>query len=151
MFRTDRGIVETRRDRVCRRDLAVAVLKNVTPRALENSDIAAADKSCGVPAKLRRGPAGLDPDHLYPPLIQKIMEQSDRIGASTDTSHEHIGKPTLGFHYLQASFTADDALKIAHHQRIRMWSQRRSKQVMRCRDIRHPVAESFVDRVLKRA
>ena len=46
---------------------------------------------------------------------------------------------------------ADHLLEIAHHHRVGMRAQRRAEQVMRRRDVGHPVAHGLADGVLERA
>ena len=48
-------------------------------------------------------------------------------------------------------FAADDRLEVAHHHRIGVRARRRADDVEGGRDVRHPVAQRLVHRVLERA
>jgi hypothetical protein len=50
---------------------------------------------------------------------------------------------------LRASFAANHAMKVANHHGIRMRPQRAAKQVISVRDVRHPIAQRFIDGVLQ--
>src|SRR5438552_1528898 len=78
MLRTDRRIVEARRNRMRRCDLSVAVLQQIAFRPLQNADRAASHKPRRVIAEIRSAAAGLDSDH--PNVVaEKLVKQSDRI------------------------------------------------------------------------
>jgi hypothetical protein len=56
-----------------------------------------------------------------------------------------------GFQNLRPRFHADDAMKIAHHGRIRMRAQGRAKQIICVAHVGDPVAHRLADGVFQRA
>ena len=62
-----------------------------------------------------------------------------------------VGKLAFGFPNLRPRLPSDDAMKIAHHGRIRMRSQHAAQQIMRGADIGDPVAHGFIDGVFQGA
>ena len=102
------------------------------------------------PSVVPRPPAST-PSIFTLAIVQKRVEQSDRIRAAAYACDQQIGQPLFRFQNLRARFDADHAMKIAHHHRIRMRAQHRAKQVMRRAYVGDPVAHRFIDRVLQRA
>jgi hypothetical protein len=51
------------------------------------------------------------------------MKQTKGVAAATDAGDEQIGQTLFAFENLLPRFLADDALKIAHHHRIRMGTE----------------------------
>src|SRR4030088_1532315 len=84
-------------------------------------------------------------------LRNERVENPEAIPPPADTRQNAIRQPALGRADLANSFFADNLMKVAHHQRIWMRSQRRPEQVMRRRDIGHPVSHGLADRVLQRS
>src|SRR5690349_17020594 len=132
VLRSYRRIVESGRDRMRLSDLPVRVLQHVTHRALQHTGTPAArsvESRC-VLAQLVAAAARFDTDHAHCLVVQERMKQADRIRAAADARHEHVRQPAFLFENLCARFASDDALKIAHHERIRMWSKRAAEQVV---------------------
>src|SRR3990170_76078 len=61
-----------------------------------------------------------------------------------------VGQPPLDGKHLLARLVADDRLELAHHERVRVRPDGAAQQVVRRRDVAHPVADRFVDRILER-
>ncbi len=95
-------------------------------------------------------PARLHADHLHGFVLEERIEQAHRIGAAADAGDEQVGQALFLFQDLPAGFVADDALEIAHHQRIGMRAIDRAEDVMRGADVGDPVAHGFVDGFLER-
>ena len=78
------------------------------------------------------------------------MEQAHRVGAAADAGDQRIRQTAFGLLHLLARLVADDALEIAHHHRIGMRARDRADAIERVLDIRDPVAQRLVHRVLER-
>src|SRR5690242_8746518 len=104
-------------------DLPIRVLQHVTHRALQYTGTSAARsvESRSVLAQLVAAAARFDTDHPHRLVVQKRMKQADRVRAAADARDEHVRQPAFLFEDLHARFAADDALKITHHEGIRMW------------------------------
>jgi hypothetical protein len=131
-------------------DLTVVVLQHVTHRSLQHTRTTATTRveTSGMLAQFISRATGLDPDHANACVSQKWMKQSNRIRPAADTRDQNVRQATFSFEHLRPRFAPDHALKITHHQRIRMWTKRTAKQVVSVPNIRDPIAQSFVDRVL---
>ena len=110
----------------------------------------AARKTRRVVAKPGPAASRFHSDHLDIFVFDEIVEEADGVASATDAGHEHIREPRFFFQDLCARFAADDRLKIANHQRIRMRPKHRAQHVIRRADIRHPIAHRFVDGVFQR-
>ncbi len=79
------------------------------------------------------------------------MEEAHGVRAAADAGDQHVGQPALGLLHLLARFLADDRLEVAHHRRIGVRARHRADAVERVADVRDPVAQRLVHRVLERA
>src|ERR1043165_1126072 len=142
MLRTNRRIIETSRDGMSRCNLAVRVLKYVAHRSLQHSRAPAAARieARRVLAQLVSRATGFDADHLHVRVAEKRMKQPDRVRAAADTRDQRIRQTAFAFENLRARLASNDTLKVAHHQRVRMWTKRAAKQVISVGHIRHPIA-----------
>ena len=115
-------------------------------------------EDAGRPAEDRRGVAPgldavagrLDDDEPDRRLADEPCEQADRVRAATDTRHRHVRQAPFHGLELRGSLIADPALQVAHDRRVRVRPHRRSEDVVRIADVRHPVAHRLVDGVLER-
>src|SRR6059058_5604871 len=103
-------------------DLTVAILQHIRKCSLKNT-WAAAIETGRVLAQFLSPTAGLHADKLDFLVAQKRMKNSHSVRPATDASDDGAGQPALCFEDLRARLAADDRLKIAHHQRIRMRPQ----------------------------
>jgi len=71
--------------------------------------------SCRVPC--------FDSQQFHVRIVQKCVEQTNRVGSASDACDEQVRQAFFGFQNLRARFDADHAVKIAHHHRVRMRSQ----------------------------
>ncbi len=149
MLRTDGGIIQTGGHGMCRYDLAVFILQNVRECSVENARPAPGEPRCMV-AKPWTASTGFNPDHSDLFIRHEIVEQADRVAAAANAGDEHIGKPSFLLQDLGSHFAADDRLKIANHEWIRMRPENRAKHVIGCADVRYPIAHRFIDGVLQR-
>src|SRR5439155_26652469 len=90
---------------------------------------------------------GPDADQLARLVANEWMKHAGRIAAAADTGDDHIGQPRDLIQALLPRLTADDRLKIPHDHRKRVRADHAAQDVMRVLDARHPIAQSFVDRI----
>src|SRR5438552_3118689 len=149
MFGADGGVIEAGGDRMGQFDLAFFVGQQKSFGALENAKSPTLKSSSmfSAPNSLA---AGFDADHAYISILQKRVEQSDRVAAAANAGDKQIGQLLRAFEDLTARFNTDNALKIAHHHRVGMRAKDRSQYIMSGADVGDPVAHCFVDRFLKR-
>src|SRR5947199_7329261 len=136
-----------------RGDLPALVLKHVAHSPLKDSGTAAATlvEACGVQAQLRARAAGFDANHTNTLIAEERIEQPNRVRAAPDARDERVGQTPFAFKNLRARFAADDALKLANHERVRVRPERAPQKVVGVRDVRNPVAQRLVDRILESA
>src|SRR5579885_3384666 len=129
------------------------VLQNVTERPLQDAGAAPARRvePRRVLAELRARAPGFDADHSDAFVAEERVKQTNRIRAAADARDERVRQATFRVENLRARLSPDDALERANHERVRVRAERAAEQVVRVRDVRHPVAQGLVDRVLERA
>src|SRR5215469_2424957 len=117
-------------------------------RTVQNAGSAAREPRC-VKAKFRATPACFDADQLYGCVTQESVENSDRVAAAADAGKDGIRQAFLTLQDLAPRLLADYAMKITNHHRIRMRSERRTKQIVCVLNVGHPIAHGFADCVLQ--
>ena len=147
---SDRRIVEARRNRMRQLDVPVLVLQHERPRALQHAR-AAAGESRGVAATPDRLAPGLDANQPHVAIADERIEDPHGVTAAADAGHDRGRQPAGELEDLRARFAADHRLELAHHQRVRMWTEHRAEQIVRVAHVGHPVAHRLVDRILERA
>ena len=131
-----------------RHHLAVLVLQQVAERAVQYAGTAARDGRRMGPA-VEATPRGLHPDQTDRVVVEG-REDPDGVAATTDAGHHRRGQaPGLGEH-LGPGLAPDHRLKLAHHQRVGMRTDRRSDHIVRAAHVGYPVADRLVGRVLQR-
>ncbi len=150
VFGADGGVIETGGNGMSGGDLAVLVLQHVGVSALEDAGARTGEtlvggQACGVFAKTLAAAARLDAHHFYVRVLEKFVEEADRVGAATDAGVKMGGQALFGGENLRASFAADDGLKIADHRRVGMRAENGAEEVMGIADVGDPVAHGFVD------
>src|SRR5438477_4952804 len=149
MFGADGGVIEPGRDGMGEFDLAFFVGQQKSFRSLEHTKPSAL-KPRGVFATSNAFATRLDADHPYLSIFEEWMKQTDGIAAAADARHQQIRLPSLAFEDLAARFNTDDALKIAHHHRVRVRAEDRAQYIMSGPDVGDPIAHRFVDRFFER-
>ena len=91
-----------------------------------------------------------DAEHLHARIIEERVEQPQRIGTAADAGDQQVGQAAGAVEHLRARFLADHALEVAHHLGVGMRAGRGADDVEGVVDIRDPVAQPFVHRVLER-
>src|SRR2546425_779898 len=150
MLGTHARIVEAGRHRMGFADLAVLVLQHEVSGAVQPAARPADDRS-RVTATRDALASGLDADQTYGLVAEKRAEDPDGVRAATHARHDRVRQAPERRDALIARLGADDRLKVADHRGIGMRPDRGAKQVIRGADVRHPVADRFVHRVLQRA
>lgn len=90
----------------------------------------------------------LDSDQPHVGVVVERAEESDGVRPSSHTCDHFVGKTTGGREELDARLVADDPLKAGHDLRIRVRADDRPDDVVGLVDVRDPVAQCLVDRVL---
>src|ERR1051325_5529161 len=105
-----------------RSSLTVVVLQDLAHRSLQPSRPAAAAgvKARRMLAQLIPRATGFDADHFDVCVAKEWMKQANRVRAATDTRDQRLRQTAFSFQKLRARLASDYALKITHHQRIRM-------------------------------
>src|SRR6266567_8134526 len=101
------------------RNLAVVILQKVTVGAMQHAGRPSGE-ACGVLAQLRPASTRFDANESNAVVSKERIEHPYRVAAATDASEQGIGQPLLAIENLRARFVANHAMKIAHHQRVRV-------------------------------
>ena len=83
-------------------------------------------------------------------MREHLEEEPDRVRSAADTRHRDVGLAPGLLPKLRERFAPDHRLEVADDHRVRMRAEHRAEDVVRRRDVRHPVADSLVDRVFER-
>jgi hypothetical protein len=154
VFRTNGRIIETRGNGMGGGDLAIFVLQDVGVGALQNARASASEalvggEACGVLAKPVAAAASLDTDHFYAGILEEFVEETNGVGAATNTGVKMRGQALFGSEDLFAGFAANDGLEIADHGGVRMRAKNGAKEIMGIADVGDPIAHGFVDGVFE--
>jgi hypothetical protein len=95
--------------------------------------------------------ARLNADQPHFLVLDKVVERSDRVTATSDACDNGIGQLALRGSKLLSDLPPDDFLKVAHDSREWMWADSGAHEIVRRRKIGHPVSHRFVDCVFERA
>src|ERR1700741_5106939 len=112
MFRSNGGVVQSRRDGMGQFYLSFFVREQKRFRSLKNTEPSAL-KSRGMLATTNSFTACFNAYHSNLSVLQEGMEQTNRIAAAADTGDEQIGRAFFALENLATRFDADDTLKIA--------------------------------------
>ena len=127
-------------------DLVLQEYTNACPAARRASRPETAPHAC---SGLMPSPPASTPTIFTELSSEERIEQADGIRAAADAGDQQIGQPLFFLQDLPPRFVADDALKIAHHDRIRMRAVSGAEDVMRGADVGDPIAHRFVDGFLQ--
>ena len=78
-------------------------------------------------------------------------EDADGVAASADAGDDFVGQPSDLVEALPTGFLADAALEVFDDRRVRVRTGRGAEQIERVGDVRGPVPQGIIDRVLERA
>jgi hypothetical protein len=122
-------------------NLSMFILEEGCHRPVQNSG-GAVDES----GRVKPGAAaGFNSEKVDVEISDESSEQPDRIGATPNTCHGHVGKPTHLFHDLSSRLLADHCLEFANQPRIRVWPDGRSEEVIGPIRVCDPRPECLVD------
>ena len=99
VFRSDSGIIKSGRNRINRCDLTVLILAEIGLHTVENAETSGIDGSCrfkGINASAR----SLTAYKLYIFVIDKMIEGTDGIGATSNAGYNRIRKSAFLFKHL---------------------------------------------------
>ena len=129
-------------------DLAVFVLQQIGLVAVQNAR-APTRQRCRV-FLVQPMPRCLDAQHPHGGIIKEGVEQADGVAAPADGRDQQIGQAANAAQHLFAGLAPDYALEIADQFGIGMRAGGGADDVECVMDIRHPVAQRLVHRVLQR-
>src|SRR3954468_11211829 len=92
----------------------------------------------------------LDADQFDCLVGYECVEDSHRVRATADARDHRLRKLSRALEHLRSRFATDYRLEVTHHARVRRGPANRSDDVMRIVDVRDPVANCLVERVLER-
>ena len=148
VLRADARVVEAGAHRVGLEDLAVLVLEEQRPGAVQHPGDAAGHRRA-VAARLEAQSPGLDADEPSR-CVEEPGEGADGVRPAADAGHHDVGVGGEHGPTLVAGLLPDDPLELADHPRVRVGPDHRPDAVVGRFDARHPVAQRLVDRVLQR-
>ncbi len=133
-------------------DLTIFILQDIRSRSMyhANSPPRRVAESRRMFARSDPTSTRFDSNEFNMLIIHKSTKDSNRIRPATHTRNDRIRQTPHFHHYLFTCFRPDHRLKLTHHRRVRVRSQRRTEQIMRIAHIRHPIADRFIDRILQR-
>jgi len=79
------------------------------------------------------------------------MEEADSVGPATDASNQEVGQAAGLGKDLLAGLAPDDALQVAHDERIRVRAEGRAEQIVGIAQGGGPVTQGLVDGILEGA
>ena len=143
------GIVQAGRDRVRLDGLAVLVLQQVGPGAVQYAHGTGGDGR-GVPAGFHTVAAGFEAVQPHAGVRDEGVEDADRVGAAADTGADRVRQLAGQVQHLLPCLDTEGADEVADHPRERVRAGRGAEQVVRVVDVGHPVAQRLVEGVLER-
>ena len=87
-------------------------------------------RQCGGVLAVEAFPRRLDPDESDSWLADEPGEQTDGVGATTDTRDGDVRQPSLDLAHLGRGLVPDDPLEVAHEGRVRVRPDRRAEHVV---------------------
>ena len=94
-------------------------------------------------------PSSFYPNHSDGVVTIEANKESDCVAPTTDASNYRIWRASVSFNILGSRFFTNDAVKLANHVWIGMWSSRGSYDVMGGFNIGNPVSHGFVKGILQ--
>src|SRR5579875_800179 len=112
-----------------RRHLAVAILQNIAVCAVQHAGRSAGEAR-RVLAEAVAAASGFNADQPHVVLFQERVKHPDGVRSAAHAGKDRIGQAAFALQNFLARLLADDAMKIAHHHRIRMCAQGGAEQIM---------------------
>src|SRR6185369_10906191 len=101
------------------RNLPRAILKDVGISSLQHARTAPT-KTRSVIAELFSSAAGFHSDQLHLLVLNKIIENADRVRSATHARNDCRGKPARHLKNLRAGVAPDNTTKLVHQRLIRL-------------------------------
>lgn len=98
---------------------------------------------------MRTFSGSFDPNDLDVLVLDERVEGTDRVTAASDTCDDRVGELARQVGHLRLDLVSDHRLEVAHDRRERSGTDRRTDEVVRRREVRHPVPHSLVDGVFE--
>src|SRR5665647_2789388 len=150
MLRADTGIIQTRRNRMGFDNLAVLILHQISPVAVQYAHRTIGGEWRGMFAGFHPQTSSLDTDEAHILIIDVGVENSHGIGAATDTGDDGIRLTPDQFRHLAPGFDTDDGLKIPHHHGIWVRTGNGAYDVKSIGNVGDPIAHGLVECILER-
>lgn len=150
VLRPDAGVVKPSTDRVRLDDLSGLRLQDIGPDTMENTRMALAQRRAVLVA-VETLAARLDADESDVLVRNEVVERANSVAASADASDDRVGELACLFVQLLLDLLTDHPLEIAHDGGEWVRADRGADEVVRVREVRDPVAQGVVHRVLERA
>ena len=155
VLRAHAGIVQAGADAVRLRHLAVVVLQNIGPVAMQHTG-AAALYGCRMLAALQSRAGCFHPDQAGVGVGDIGVKNPHGVAAAAHAGHHRVGLFVRGLHlrqhgrHLFYAFLADHALEVAHHHGVRVGAGHGTDDVEGVVHIGYPVAHGLIQCVLER-
>ena len=130
-------------------DLAVCILHQIGPVAVQHADRTVGGQWCGMLPALETMSSRFHTDQLYAGHVDVGIEHAHRIGAAADAGDHRVRLPAGQFRHLHQRFFADDSVEVAHQHRVGVRACHRADDVEGVFDVGHPVSHRLVERVLE--
>ena len=145
----DARVVEAGGDGVCLLKLPVLRLQHQAAHAVIHADPARRDRG-GVPVGVHAVPGRLDTHEAHALVRDEAREDAHGVAPAADARHHRVWESPLDVKDLRAALVADDPMEFTDHGGIGIGAHHASDEVVRVLDVRDPVPERLVDRVLER-
>mmetsp|Transcript_11920 Transcript_11920/g.22798 ORF Transcript_11920/g.22798 Transcript_11920/m.22798 type:complete len:366 (+) Transcript_11920:367-1464(+) len=149
MFRTNTGVIETGRDRMCVECLARLFLDHIRQGTLQNTRSSLGEGTAMFTILVKTVTSGFHTMQLHRFVIVKGSKGTNGVGSSTDTGNDCVGEFASLFQHLLTHFTSHDTLKVLDNGGKGMRTNGGSNQVVRVANIGYPITHGFVDGVLE--
>ena len=150
MLRPHAGVVQPGGHGVAVQHLPVVVLQQVAEGAVQHPRPPRLQAQA-VPPGVQSAAGGLHPHQPHPGVVHEVRENADGVGAATDAGDDGVRQPPGRPQDLGPGLPADDALELAHQERVRVWPGGGAENVVGVGEGGGPVAQRLVDRILEGA
>ena len=149
VFRPDARIIQPCRNRMAFSNLAIIIHQQISPIAMQYSRLATRDRSGML--LFQTVSCRLNANDLDVPVIEEGMEQAHGIGATANCRNQRVRQTAFALQHLLPGFASDHRLKIPHHFRIGRRACHCANAIKGVFNIRHPIAQGFIESILQRA
>ena len=143
MLWSDAGVIEPSGDGVGLDDLSVVVLDELGVAAVQHTG-PTVHHGCAVVAQAGTASAGFHTDQRDVGVGDEGVEETNGVGAATDTGHREVRQSAQGEH-LSAGFPTDHRLELTNEPGVGMRTDRAAQQVEDAFGVSDPGAHGLVD------